>query len=496
MNASGKPAILRANVGCILSLLLKRIPPLLVPFGGDSNGRQSSRLWILGAIASCLFPMQEPEAQTRAQPADFRYLGAFRLPDAGERPKTFAWGGNAMTFRPTGGRKHEDGDLPGSLFIMGHDRMAHGELPNGNQIAEITIPQPIAARSLNALPKARFLQGFHDVAEGQFTGLNELPRTGMAYLNTSATGPKIHIAWGQHFQPETPVPAHAWVNPNLTRPGFTGSWFIGRQSGYAVNGYMFVIPKGWADAHVGGRRIATGRYRDGGWSGMGPALFAYQPWQETSGAPSPPGARLQERTLLLYENSQNSDRIERNLEGYQHPDEWEGGAWITTRSGKSAVLFAGTKSVGDKYWYGFVNPAGPQTPCVAGEFVGQFAVCRLASGKACPPSDLKKCRGHNGYRGWWSSRFEAQFKLYDPADLARVAAGQLKPWEPQPYASLKIDNHLFLNPAGIEPETLGKGVQRRYRIGAATYDRHDDRLFVLELFADEDKPVVHVWKIR
>ena len=26
------------------------------------------------------------------------------------------------------------------------------------------------------------------------------------------------------------------------------------------------------------------------------------------------------------------------MKGYQHPDEWSGGAWITTKSGKSAVV--------------------------------------------------------------------------------------------------------------------------------------------------------------
>jgi hypothetical protein len=43
---------------------------------------------------------------------------------------------------------------------------------------------------------------------------------------------------------------------------------------------------------------------------------------------------------------------------------------------------------------------------------------------------------------------------------------------------------------------LGTGVQRRYRIGAVAYDRGNGRLYVLELFADEAGPVVHVWEVR
>jgi hypothetical protein len=242
--------------------------------------------------------------------------------------------------------------------------------------------------------------------------------------------------------------------------------------------------------------IGTGRFRDGGWSGMGPALFAYRPWIDNKGSAPKPGAHLKETVLLLYEESMNTSRIKRRLEGYQHPDEWEGSAWITTSTGKSAVLFAGTKGTGGKYWYGFVNPAGPQIPCVAGDFVGQFEVCRKADGTVCPPRDLTECTGHNDYRGWWSSSFSGRFILYNPAILAKVAAGTLKPWKPQPYVSFDIDRYLFHNPSGVEEEMLGASVQRRYRIGDVAYDRKNDLLYVLELYADSAKPVVHVWRVR
>jgi len=91
---------------------------------------------------------------------------------------------------------------------------------------------------------------------------------------------------------------------------------------------------------------------------------------------------------------------------------------------------------------------------------------------------------------------DAQFIFYDPDDLARVATGQMQSWEPQPYATLELDDMLFLNPAGIEIEMLGAGVQRRYRIGDVAYDRANDLLYVLELSADQAKPVVHVWRVR
>jgi hypothetical protein len=432
----------------------------------------------------------------RLQPADIQYLGAFRLPGGDDRPQTFLYGGNAMTFNPSGDPSGAADGYPGSLFITGHDRLPYGELPDGNQVAEVSIPAPLWSRNPSQLNQARFLQGFRDVARGFFTGLDEIPRGGMQYLNTPATGAKIHLAWGQHLQPEEPAASHAWFDPNLSAPNMQGTWFIGNQSLYSVNGYLFEIPAAWADRNARGRYLATGRFRDGGWSGMGPALFAYRPWIDARGTPAPSGTHLEETTLLLYESSERTENIERSLNGYQHADEWEGGAWVTTSTGKSAVLFAGTKGTGAKYWYGYVNPAGPDRPCVDGEFVGQFTVCRQANGAPCPNEDLVECPGHNSYRGWWSARFDAQLILYDPADLARVAAGQMASWQPQPYAAVDIDERLYLNPAGIEQEMLGAGVQRRFRIGDVAYDRAHDLLYVLELFADEARPVVHVWRVR
>jgi hypothetical protein len=69
-------------------------------------------------------------------------------------------------------------------------------------------------------------------------------------------------------------------------------------------------------------------------------------------------------------------------------------------------------------------------------------------------------------------------------------------WEPQPYAFLDLDEHLYLSPPEWERISLGWGDQRRYRIGDVAYDRGNNLLYVLELFADGAKPVVHVWRIR
>jgi hypothetical protein len=440
-----------------------------------------------------------PSSGNLVNPASLQYLGAFRLPGGSDPPKTFAYGGNAMTFNPDGNPDGTADGFRGSLFVMGHNRIAYGDVPDGNQVAEISIPIPVRSRNLQDLNTAGFLQDFQNVLMGYFTNLEEIPRVGMAYLNHPKTGPKIHVAWGQHLQMPGDA-SHGWFNPTLNMPQVQGFWFIGKRDPYSTNGYLFEIPSAWADTYTGGRYLATGRMRDGGMGGMGPALFAYRPWL-ADGSPPLAGTRLEEIPLLLYENAYNTSEIIHSLNGYQHPDEWEGGAWITTASGKQAVLFVGTKSTGKKYWYGYMHPNGPQYACIDDQAEAFEGICRNADGSICPKQDFTGCCDDPAgtcisSRGWWSDRFDTQFILYDPGDLAKVANGQLEPWQPQPYAVIDIDEQLYLNPPQWDRVNLGWGDQRRYRIGDVAFDRQNGLLYVLELYADEAKPVVHVWKIN
>ena len=487
-NRVRRGAIVVLGLLSAMLIVCNRTPP------GESPVSESTPSSELSAIAAPTAAAERPLPPGGAiLPDDFTYLGAFRLPDDGDRPRTFEYGGSAMTFRPDGDPEGEADGFSGSLFIAGHDRLPYGELPDGNQVAEVTIPAPVIAGDPAALPQAEFLQPFTDVAGGAFVGLEELPRMAMLYLDHPQSGAAVHLAFGQHFQSDPTQATHGWFSPDLTSPDLQGEWFIDQASLYSVNGYLLEIPPEWSEA-VGGMPLATGRFRDGGWSGMGPALYAYLPWQPDGSAP-PDGAQLPATALLQYAASDVTPEIERAMDGYQHPDEWEGTAWLTTPDGRSAVLFAGTKSVGDKYWYGFRHPDGPDLPCVEQELIGQFPLCRLADGSPCPETDLAACPGHSDYRGWWSTAWEGQFILYDPADLAMVAAGEMAPWQPQPYASLSLDPVLLHNPAGVEVEMLGEGAQRRYQVGELGYDRLNQLLYVLEWFADGAKPVVHVWRV-
>jgi hypothetical protein len=205
--------------------------------------------------------------------------------------------------------------------------------------------------------------------------------------------------------------------------------------------------------------LGTGRYRDGGWSGQGPALFAIGPWNQ--GNPPPSGTSLQYKTLLRYTSTEDpeswSEATNHTMNDYHHSDEWSGAAWITSGN-KAAVVFVGTKGTGD-CWYGFSDGTVWEPPY---------------------PEDPQ------GERGWWSTGFVGQFIFYDPDDLAKVAAGTMESWEPQPYAVLNVDQYLY----HISSSQLW------YHLGAASFDAVNGFLYVFEPYVDNDAPIVHVWQVE
>jgi len=445
-------------------------------------------------------------AAERLQPGDLEYLGAFRLPLAtGEAPAVWDWSGQAMTFFPGGDPGGGTDGFPGSLFVTGLDTT--------NLVAELSIPAPVVANDPESLPRALELQPFSDVRGGFFEGLQEIPRVGIEYLPAQSGQNEglLYLAWGQHYQNQPGIdliPSHAWCRTSLGSPDTQGAWWVGTQAEneggmiYGVDDYLFAIPPAWAAQHTGGRALATGRYRDGGWSGMGPNIFAIAPWLEGDPPGTPPanGTELSYVPLLRYSVV---DQGSHRLAGYSHADSWNGAAWVTAGS-RSAVLFAGTKAAGYT-WYGFFTPAGvspapgyPEgAPCVY--TVGDIMCTRPDGETPCTAEDMAPCTGASiveESRGWWASRFDAQLLFYDPDDLAAVAAGTLEPWQPQPYAVLDVDPNLLLpDPPPDAAVYIGTGGQRHTRLGAAAYDRENNLLYVLELFAYGYEPVVHVWRI-
>jgi len=387
------------------------------------------------------------------EPSDFTYLGAFRLPEP-SGGSSWGYSGDAATYYPEGDPSGTDDGFPGSIYGIGHDWE--------KQVSEISIPAPVisATRNVEDLPTATTLRPFTDVRQGigQLDRFQEIPRVGMAYLPAQGpqTSGKLYLCWGQHFQEsdDLRVPSHIWCELDLT--GSQGAWRIGDYSYYSVNDYMLDIPASWAAEHTPGMMLATGRFRDGGWGGQGPALFAIGPWNQ--GNPPPDGTVLDATPLLLYSSTATDVEPYHTMADYHHADEWPGGAWLTTEDA-TAVVFVGTKGTGE-CWYGL--PDGtiwPEEPPF--------------------PEDPENMRG------WWSSGFVSRVLFYDPDDLAAVAAGTMEPWEPQPYATMDLDDRLFHISDG----------QMKSHVAACCYDRERGFLYLFEPFADGDKPIVHAWRV-
>jgi len=398
-------------------------------------------------------------------PESLTYLGAFRLPeDSGGMGWDYS--GSGMTYYPGGDPQGAVDGYPGSLFVVGHDQKIH--------VAEISIPEPSLSRDLQDLNLAQTIQPFADITGGYLLSDPQLPTIGIAYLpEQSGQGEgKLHFTVGQHFQEFEP--SHGWASLDLTYPNPAGLWVFDGFTNYVTNDYLFAIPPEWASAHVNGYPLATGRFREGVWGGSGPALFAYAPWED--GNPAAPGAELTAiQPLLLYgaqikglPDLQTDDSM--RMAGYGEADHWSGGAWLTSNDG-DAVIFVGTKALGEN-WYGFANGVVWAYDCAENPDID------------CP--DVPDFPYDN--RGYWAEDFIPAVLFFDPADLAKVAQGDIEPYHPQPYALMDLSEYWF------DPETNVE-IYKRDLVGAAAFDRENGLLYILERLADEYQSVIHVFKI-
>jgi hypothetical protein len=302
------------------------------------------------------------------------------------------------------------------------------------------------------------LQPFADVRGSLYPELgDEILRADVEYLPAADGRSRgaLFLCWGRHMQLGEANPTHMRCALDLADSRPAGPWSVGGYEDYVTCDYLFAIDPAWAAAHVGGKCLATGRFRDGGQGAMGPSVFAIAP---PFADDTEPGSTLSTVPLLLYDNVWNGGRDV--LPGYHHSDEWSGAAWLTAGD-RAAVVFAGTKGLGD-CWYGFADgtvwPDEPPYPPI-------------------PP---------DGERGWWSSSFAGELLFYDTADLAAVAAGALDADQPEPYAVLPIDDKLL----------AVRSQQQKHHVAAVAFDRQHGRLFVIEPLADGDDSIVHVWTVE
>lgn len=393
-------------------------------------------------------------------PSDLEYLGAFRLPNSSNGVSwNFAggayYGGGDMTYYPEGDPNGPADGYPGSIYGI-------GKYSDDIRISEFNIPTPVISQSKDVqdLNTAETLQGFQDIRSFDLTG-NTSAIGSVEYLpvqGSQETG-KLYYSWAEYFQFSGGYLSQSWSELNLSNPQIQGGWYLGDgliPHNMSVGGYMFAIPKNWADIHTPGKYLITGRYSTLSF-GAGPSMHAYGPWNE--GNPPPRETQLKYTTLLQYGNNSNQ------LNDYTPEDRWYGGAWLTSDN-NSAVIIAGVKALGN-VWYGY-SDGTLETDCM----------------HSSPPG-LIDC-SDKGQRGWKADDYEGRIMFYNPDDLADVVNGNIQPYTPQPFAILDVDDYLY---HGSDDD------YEQHRLGGVSFDRANGKLYIFELFGDGDKPLIHAWQL-
>ena len=436
-----------------------QLPPTSI---GNSHQPETSDEFVdLGALLN--HPIIPPGA---ISPKGLVYKGAFRLPDD-SGGMGWDYSGHGMTFYPDGDAGSVEDGYPGSLFIVGHDQQLF--------IGEVSIPVPVNSRNLKDLNTAETLQQLADISGGALRADLALPRMGIEYLppmNGMDAG-KLHFAIGQHIQGFEA--SHGWASTNLTTPNSAGLWHFGNYTNYTTNDYLFEVPEDWAAKSAPGYRLASGRFREGVWGGLGPALYAYAPWLD--GNPPAEGQKLQHIMPLILYGQQVEQLPElavtgvRRMRVYAEADHWWGGAWLTASQG-SSVIFTGTKALG-RSWYGFANGV-----------IWDYA-CTEDPDILCP--DIPEYPYDN--RGFWAEGYMPAVLFYDSQDLAKVAQGEMAPDEPQPYALMDLTAYWFAPEINIEN-------YKRDLVGAAAFDRTNGLLYIVERLGDDYKSLIHVFQVE
>jgi hypothetical protein len=387
------------------------------------------------------------------------YLGAFRLPkvkvDIATGNGRFGAGAGVITFHSKGDPDGVDDGFPGSLFVVGHV---------DNKVGQISIPAPqfFEEDELESLPIAESLMNFEEVTSGKgpaitksgwvMQGLevfkDKLLFTSHPYYNTA----QINTAgFGMQNLPVDSESARGFCflgdnDPDLRGPAeFHSS---------KTAGYLFQAPPAFCKEHLNGKCMIAGLtgVPGQGSSSWGPAMYAFDPLEH--GEKPTEGCVYDALPLLYYPFDPNNREIRYSVSGFTRTNRYRSGAWVCTRT-HCAIVFIGSVGRGEEFYDHRINVPG-----------------------SC---------GHSGTQGYHAPPYESVLLFYDPADIAKSAAGSLQPWEVQPKAEARVKE--------VIPTCRGN-------LEGLAYDKDNQLLYLYQPGVDltrdliEEYPIVHVYKLR
>lgn len=378
-------------------------------------------------------------------PSGIKYLGRFALPEE------FSWGGEAIAYFPEGDPVNS-GFYPGALFVTNLNQ------PENGLVGLLNIPEPLLSGNPNV---ATVLIAPINIRPANINNWEyvDIWRTGLEYYHPERA---LYSSWSIHYtvSGEKNASISCCSTDNLATSDRKGAWFLGNPNEEPIeamaNDYLFALPEAWASDNCNGRELVCGRFRDGGLSGLGPTLYAFEPVGN-----SPPVAEsvLNITPLLKYGSVAGTDNYNypNSIDDYNHSDNWKGADWISAGD-QSAIAFVGLKGMGDN-WYGY------QGENMRNDWV--FADMPYPDFYATDPDG----------KGWRAHNYLPMMILFNPNDLAKVANGTMEAHEPQPYAAFRFE--------GI------------YDIRAAAFDQTNGILYIAEfLYENDGQILIHLFDIN
>ena len=321
-----------------------------------------------------------------------------------------------------------------SLFMAGHDW--------DQFVGEISIPAIGATATL--------LQGPVDATEGRLGLINPGDPNSKKIGGTLPWGNKLIVSAYSYYDGAGSQVLSHFVRPITlgTTGQIAGPVRVGPLGAGFYSGYMGRIP---AEGHaqLGGPAL-TGNAALSiiGRTSFGPAAFAFDPDN-----PSATGAQ----PLVYYPQAHQA------LGPWAGANENFGGSdsirGIVFPAGTSSVLFFGRHGATFCYGPGTADPSKVGTIDPSVDPVDPYCYDPTSSSK-----------GVHGYP------YSAYVWAYDANDLAAVRSGQKQPWEPRPYAVWSLPS-------------MGANV------GGAAYDPATGRIYVSEMFAEGEPPLVRVFGV-
>lgn len=425
----------------------------------------------------------------RLLPEHLTYQGAFRLPDE------FSWGARGASFSPSG-----------TLLVTGPELLiGDGGEPcsydgvSGCQAyyGEVTVPAPVPSADWEALPAAaltrpltafdgglvRNMHPSHSFVNTFVSGIEYVPRRGSQSTDKIYGSVDAWYTEGDFGNASFPT---VWFS-NLDGSSAQGLFHVGPSTDALFHGrksgtYLFSIPQWYADQHLGGRTLMTGKSRgtatdmapgldgDGAVEGgsQGPTLLAFAP-RDTDSA----SGDLDARAILYYRVKYDAcaapdvgvsgETLSCDFPGFSMCDTWTGGGFLESGN-RTAVVLLGWKGSTNCYYCG--DPEDDSE-------------CHVPQSEWAQDCSVQ-C---NESRGYHCGPYERQVIFYDTSELGASAAGTRDPWSVLPYHTWR-PTEFFL-----QGNTC-------FDVGGMAVDREGGRLFMIEKgLGSDNAAVVHVWKM-